>query len=100
MQGLLGGSTQTVCTGGQQTLASPLVFVSLLIPVLSSLPMQQQHWGFWMVPPSQGGWQGHFQLREQGCCGVAVPQAGALATGSKHCLATALALELNRAEGV
>lgn len=35
-----------------------------------------------------------------GSSGVAVPWAGAPALGSKQCLATALALELNRAEGL
>lgn len=34
-----GSSSQTVCTGYQQTLTPPLVFVPLLIPVLSSLPV-------------------------------------------------------------
>lgn len=84
----------------RQTLASPLISVPLLIPVLSSLPVWQQHRGFGMVLPSQGSWQGHFQQQERVRCGAAVPSAGGLVTGGKHCLATALALELNRAEGV
>lgn len=56
--------------------------------------------GFWDGAPSQGGWWGHPQPREQGCCGVAATQVGTLAVGSKHCLATGLALEWNGAEGV
>lgn len=53
---LLGGSAQTMRTGHRQTLTSPLIFVPLLTPALSLLRVQQQHWGFGMVPlPREAG---------------------------------------------
>lgn len=78
----------------RQSLVSPWVSVPLFILVL-----------LWSSSTVVFGWFSHPRGagRAISSCesnGVAVPWAGAPAPGSKQCLATVLALELDRAEGL